>query len=313
MTKKRVLSLLKVIVSAALLVFVFTRVGWADIASALARVRLYWLGLALAVYVLGVFVRAVRWRLLLPRLDAPAINIRRLVELYFVSFFFNSFLPTGIGGDVVRIAEVSQAVGVPAAASSVIADRAIGLAATSLLALSALPFVGSRLSLPLALITGATATSIPVAFWLLTRYRSQEFSAASYLPSFVRPLARQVGETAKALAAYTQPQLAQALAVSLAFALTNVLTYAFIGAALEVDLSLAYYMLVSPVITLVLLIPVSVNGLGTRDLTYQALFVPVGVAPQDALAMSLAYHALNLLAAFIGGVVYTLIGVAEAA
>jgi glycosyltransferase 2 family protein len=313
MSKKRILSLLKIIVSGVLLVVVFTRVGWTDIVSTLARVNLGWLGLSLAIYVAGVFVRAVRWRFLLPRLNAPAIRIRRLAELYFVSFFFNSFLPTGIGGDVVRIAEVAPAVGLPAAASSVIADRAMGLAATSLLALFALPFVGGRLSLPLALITGASAIGVPVAFWLLTRYRSGELSEASYLPSFVHPLVRQVSEIAKALAAYTHSELGRALAVSLVFAMTNVLNYACIGAALQIDLSLVYYMLVSPVITLVLLIPISINGLGTRDLTYQALFVPVGVAPQDALAMSLAYHALNLITAVIGGAVYALMGMAEAA
>lgn len=313
MSKKRIVSLLKIIVSGVLLVVVFTRVGWTHVVATLARVDLGWLGLGLAIYVAGVFVRALRWRLLLPRLNAPAIKIRRLAELYFVSFFFNSFLPTGIGGDVVRIAEVAPAVGLPAAASSVIADRAIGLTATSFWALLALPFVGGRLSPPLALITGASAIGVPGAFWLLTRYWSGELPAASYLPSFVRPLVRQVGEIAKALAAYTRSELGRALAVSLIFAMTNVLNYACIGAALHVDLSLAYYMLVSPVITLVLLIPISINGLGTRDLTYQALFVPVGVAPQDALAMSLAYHALNLIAAVIGGAVYTLMGVAEAA
>jgi uncharacterized membrane protein YbhN (UPF0104 family) len=102
------------------------------------------------------------------------------------------------------------------------------------------------------------------------------------------------------------------LLVSLAFALTNVLTYAWIGAALNVDLPLAYYFLASPIITLVLLIPISVNGLGTRDVTYQALFVPVGVAPQAALAMSLTYHALNLVAAIVGGVVYAYMGMVGA-
>ena len=91
------------------------------------------------------------------------------------------------------------------------------------------------------------------------------------------------------------------------------LTYVCIGRAFQVDLSLGYYTLVSPVITLVLLIPLSFNGLGIRDVTYQALFVPAGVAPDDALAMSLAYHALNLITAMIGGVIYALMGIAETA
>jgi uncharacterized protein (TIRG00374 family) len=263
-------------------------------------------------YVLGVFVRTVRWRLLLPDFKGPAASVRRLAELYFVSFFFNSFLPTGIGGDVVRIAEVARAVGVPTAASSVIADRAVGLVATGLLALLALPFVAGRFSLPLALITGVAAIGIPVAFWLLIQFRPRGSSAASYLPSWVRLLVGRVAEIAEALTAYPQRALVRSLAVSLVFAFTNILTYVCIGNALQVNLSLAYYALASPVITLVLLIPISFNGLGTRDFTYQALFVPVGATPQGALAMSLAYHALNLITAIVGGIIYAFMGMAEA-
>jgi uncharacterized protein (TIRG00374 family) len=312
MSKKRIIGLIKLIVSISLLVVVFAQVGWADVVSALAQAKLGWLGLALAMYFVGVFVRAARWRLLLPQPNEPAIRLRRLVQLYFASFFFNSFLPTGIGGDIIRITEVSRTVGLSTAASSVIADRAIGLVASGLLALMALPWVGGNLSWLLALTTGIVAIGLPIGFWLLTRYRLTGTSLANHLPAIVSPIVNQMLEITKALMAYPRRVLVRALVVSLAFALTNVLTYVWIGAALNIDLSLAYYILVSPVITLILLIPVSVNGLGTRDVTYQALFVPVGVAPQAALAMSLTYHAFNLITAIIGGVVYAFMGIAGA-
>ena len=312
MSKKRLIGFLKLIVSFSLLFVVFRQVGWADFVSALAQAKLGWLGLAGAIYFAGVFVRAIRWQILLPRLNLPAIRLSRLVELYFASFFFNSFLPTGIGGDIIRITEIAPAVGLPTAASSVIADRAIGLVASGLLALMALPWVGGSLSWPLALTTGVVAIGLPIGFWLLTRYRPTRLSLQGHLPKALRPIVNRLLEIAKALMAYPRPLLVRALLVSLAFALTNALTYACIGAALSIELPLAYNILVSPVITLVLLLPISVNGLGTRDVTYQALFVPVGVAPQAALAMSLIYHAFNLIAAIIGGVVYGLMGMAGA-
>src|SRR5512135_3009086 len=106
MLKKRLRGLLKLIVSVSLLILVFTQVGWAELKSVVAQTNLSWLGLAVSIYIAGVFVRAVRWRLLLPQSNEPAIRLRRLTGLYFASFFFNSFLPTGIGGDVVRIGEI---------------------------------------------------------------------------------------------------------------------------------------------------------------------------------------------------------------
>lgn len=313
MTKKRISSLLKIAVSVALLGAVLARTGWQRVEPVLAIAQPVWLALALAVYVLGVLVRAVRWGVLLRGLGVSRLSIGRLTALYFVSFFFNSFLPTGIGGDVVRIAEVARTAGTPAAASSVIADRAIGLVATSLLALLALPLAGTRLTPILAWVAGAAIVGPTLFFWILRWGGAKGLAPVGSALPFLRRLTnhRQVHHTTEALAAYTLPDLTLALSVSLAFAATNVLTYACIGEAVHVDLPLSYYMLVSPIITLVLLVPISFNGFGTRDVAYQALFVPVGVMSGGALAMSLCYHALNLLTAIVGGGMYALMGATE--
>ncbi len=312
MTRKRA-SLAKIAISLVLLGVVVIRTGWQHITSVLGLAQLGWLALALAVYLLGVLIRAVRWAVLLRGLGVSALGIGRLTLLYFVSFFFNSFLPTGIGGDVVRIAEVARTAGAPIAASSVLADRAVGLVATSLLALVALPLVGARLNPILAWVAAAAVAGPILAFWILRWRGARVLSAAGAALPFLRPLVNhaKVLQATQALAAYRLPDLALAVAVSLVFAATNVLTYAFIGQALGVDLPLTYYMLVSPIITLVLLVPISFNGLGTRDVAYQALFVPFGVLPASALAMSLVYHALNFLTALAGGGVYALMGAAE--
>jgi len=313
MTRKRIFSLLKIAISVALLGATFARTGWWSVTPVLAMARPSWLGLALAVYVLGVLIRAVRWSVLLRRLGDSALSIWRLTALYFVSFFFNSFLPTGIGGDVVRIAEVARTAGAPAAASSVIADRAVGLVATSLLALVALPLVGARLNLILVLVAGVAVVGPVLFFWVLRWGGGRGLTAMGRAVPRLRPLTDhpKLRQTTEALSAYTPPDLMLALVVSLAFAATNVFTYACIGEAVHVDLPLAYYMLVSPIITLILLVPISFNGIGTRDVAYQALFVPMGVLSESALAMSLTYHALNLLTAAAGGGVYAIMGTAE--
>jgi len=314
MTKKRISSLLKIAISIVLLGAVFARTGWQRVIPVLAIAQPSWLVLALAVYILGVLVRAVRWSVLLRGLGVNTPSIWKLTALYFVSFFFNSFLPTGIGGDVVRIAEVARTAGAPAAASSVIADRAVGLVATSLLALVALPLAGARLNPILAWVAGVAVVGPTVFFWILRWGGARGLAAIGSDLPLLRPLTHhpKVRQTTEALAAYTPSDLMLALIVSLVFAGTNVLTYACLGKAVHVDLPLTYYMLVSPIITLVLLVPISFNGLGTRDVAYQALFVPVGVVSASALAMSLAYHALNLLTAVAGGGVYALMGATEA-
>jgi uncharacterized membrane protein YbhN (UPF0104 family) len=213
----------------------------------------------------------------------------------------------------VRIAEVARTAGAPAAASSVIADRAVGLVATSLLALVAFPLAGARLNPILAWVAGVAVVGPTVFFWILRWGGARGLAAIGSDLPFLRLLTQhyKVRQITEALAAYTPSDLMLALMVSLVFAGTNVLTYACLGKAVQVDLPLTFYMLVSPIITLVLLAPISFNGLGTRDVAYQALFVPVGVVSASALAMSLAYHALNLLTAVVGGGVYALMGATE--
>ncbi len=303
MPKKRLYSLLKVAASLVLLAGVLAFTGPRDVLARLAGAQAGWLALALGAYLLGVLVRAVRWLVLLRGLGARGIGIPRLIALYFVSFFFNSFLPTGIGGDVVRIAEVARSAGAPVAASSVIADRAVGIVAAAVLALLALPFgVGTQSGLVVA-VAAAIALGIPAGFAAFA-WAARRGVGLSRLPGQARKLA-------EALTAYSPRDLAIAMIVSLAFAATNALNYACIGQAVGVQLPLGYYMLVSPIITLVLLLPISFNGLGTRDWAYVVLFGQAGVGSDLAVAMSVAYHALNYATAIAGGIVYAAMGTRE--
>ena len=93
-----------------------------------------WLVAALALYFLMVLASAWRWGLLL-HAQGVHMRARALTESFLVATFFNNFLPSNIGGDVVRIADTAK----PArsrtlAASIVLVDRGIGLLGLVLLA-----------------------------------------------------------------------------------------------------------------------------------------------------------------------------------
>jgi len=327
MRKKRLASLLKIAVSLVLLAAVLAFTGWREVLARLGGAQAGWLAAALGSYLAGVLVRALRWQILLNGLGARGLRIPRLVGLYFVSFFFNSFLPTGIGGDVMRIAEAARArclpgaggcgpgetVGAARAASSVVADRAVGLVATAILALLALPFAGTGVPWPIVATAAVIALGVPAGFALVAGREAAGLAWLGRRVPWLRRLTehRTVRETAAAFTAYRPRDLALAAGVSLLFSAINAITYACIGLALNIVLPLAYYMLASPIVTLVLLVPISFNGLGTRDGAYLLLFVPAGVTRDGALAMSLMYHAVNYVTAIAGGVVYAGMGTAE--
>ncbi|MFC1814571.1 lysylphosphatidylglycerol synthase transmembrane domain-containing protein, partial [Thermodesulfobacteriota bacterium] len=107
---------------------VLESVGWKDILTATAA------------YQLGIFVRAYRWQVLL-RAQGMRTPYCRLVQLYYIGTFFNTFLPSGFGGDVVKTYELSRQTSSGASAvSTVLVDRLMGLAVLLAMALVALPF-----------------------------------------------------------------------------------------------------------------------------------------------------------------------------
>ena len=137
--RKHLSTLLKIGVTVAGLIFVLGQIDLSEIGPELANLRWSWLTTAFLLFTIGLVVRAYRWLLLLRGLGIP-VAFKRLLELYFVGNFFNSFLPTGFGGDVVRVFEVSQDVPANVAAGTVIVDRLTGLLMLFVMALAALPF-----------------------------------------------------------------------------------------------------------------------------------------------------------------------------
>jgi uncharacterized membrane protein YbhN (UPF0104 family) len=130
------------------------------------------------------------------------------------------------------------------------------------------------------------------------------------------PLQRLVGiprvqRLYQALTGYTLGDFAKTVLVSLPFTATLILNQWFIARALGVSLALKYFFLFEPLIALATVLPISLNGLGVREGIYQLLFVPVGVSPMAAVAMSLTYQISRLIIAMLGGVVYVLSGVRE--
>lgn len=113
-----------------------------------------WIVLALAAYAATQSIAVWRWHRLL-RAQHVEVEAKRLTESIWVSMFFNNFLPSNIGGDVVRIADTAPAAGSKTLATTVIlVDRALGLAALVIIASSG------------ALVASMLGVHIPGARWL---------------------------------------------------------------------------------------------------------------------------------------------------
>jgi uncharacterized protein (TIRG00374 family) len=303
MSRKRWISLARVMVSVFALGFLFLRIGLGETLAVLGEADLRLLGTSLGLFIISLVIRAGRWAVLLRALGME-VPFGRLVYLYFVGALFNSFLPTGFGGDVVRAMELTQETPPPAAVGTVLVDRLTGLLVLLAMGLLVLPFSVSQLE-PwliwlLALIAGGglLAGGVLLEGRLLRRL-------TSWLPERLSLTgASFVGRIYAAITGCGRKAVGGALAISFLFNIINVVINYLCGRAVGINLGLDYYFVTAPLISLAGVIPVSVGGVGVRDWVVVALFSPMGVDANTAVAMSLAIYSLSAVAGLLPGLHY---------
>jgi hypothetical protein len=295
--------ILRVLISLIILVIVIANVGAERLFDALRSISLGWFAIAVLFHMIGLVVRTYRWSILIKALGTP-VSFGRLLYLYLAGTFFNTFLPTGIGGDVVKIIELSADRGGAQAFSSVFADRLTGILGSSLIALTVAILDPADVPAYVALSVIAISVVILIASFLLTQRRLFEWliTHISFWPKI--PGAKKIQKVVEALTSYSIGAIVRAMLVSLPFTLTLIATQYALALGLGVNAPLRYFALFVPMVALVQLLPISFNGLGVREGTYQLLFGTVGVDAPQAVAMSLMYYIVRVVGGLFGGLLY---------
>lgn len=300
--KRHLSSLVKIAVSVIGLAYVLWKIPAEQIRDELTIVSWPWLFVAFSLITLSLVLRAYRWHLLLKGLKAE-VRFGRLVELYFVGNFFNAFLPSGFGGDAVRIYESARDVPANIAAGTVIVDRLTGLLALFLMALLVLPFRPEQfpdyLAISVATICLAGLIAGAIIFqgdfirrfgrWLPARLSSEGEGPVAKLLDAIQGCGRRT--------------IASAFGVSIIFNLILVGWWEAAARALGYHISYGYLLLVVPILSVALLVP-SISGLGVRELLAGPLFSAAGLANAQAVALSLLVWLIMRATSLLGAPVY---------
>jgi len=308
-TRKRLFDLLKVLVSLALIVVILRSVDPAALWAVVRHANPWYLLAALIVVIAGVVLRAYRWQILLDD-QQVYVSLRRLSALWFVSFLFTNLLPSGIGGDAIKMYELSRRSERGAdAVSSVLVDRFMGLFALQAIGLVALIFSWRLVPLEVVFLTVAVFGVSLLAAWVVS-YRPLWTWLARHIPVFERLISiKSVSALVTSLQSYSRSALLRSFGVGLGFNVLLIGMNVLIGVALGADLALRYYMIFVPLTSLVLVLPISFAGLGVREGTYVFLFSRVGLAQEVALSLALLVYVLGTVApGLVGGVIYVVQG-----
>lgn len=264
---------------------------------------------AVVAYMAGKVITAARWAVLARPLGFSS-PLKDFVVFYYIGMFFNLFTPSTLGGDAGRIfylsreksgAEQGRAEAATLALISILADRAMGMAALVWIgaaALIAFPDYALLVPAPVRYATYAIAV-LPIL-----GYASFPFGGR-LLEKINHSLARKLHALGSAY--WTRPAvLAKALALSLVFHAIQIWIQILIAGALDFELPWSYASVVFPLIDIVAMLPVSISGIGFREGSYLFFLSKLGVAGEKAVACGVLWLGIVVLSGLAGGLVFLL-------
>jgi len=264
-------------------------------------------GLGLMIFTMALAAASVRLKIIVGAQGNDAsVTFFEAVSLTFIGYFFNNFLPTAIGGDVVKAYYLSKKTSYKTASyTSIFLDRAVGLITMVFMAFIALLFVDSRIldrNMKL-LIYAVTILSALGIFFMFNKNFARKFSG---LLVFVRPVEDKVRNIYNAVHRYKHhPMLIlQSFAISVFSQLLFFASIAILAASISSHIPIRQILLKMPIISLISLLP-SINGLGVREGSTVVFFGPL-IGKANAFAVSILWLAMLAIVSITGGVIYGL-------
>jgi glycosyltransferase 2 family protein len=292
---------LRVVASVAMLALLVPRVHLSSLFPTWNLRTAALLVAALCVTLLGIVVSAVRWRQVLSALGLRE-RLRTLFSHYLAGQFVGNFLPSTIGGDVLRITRLSASNGDrPDSFASVVLERLTGWFVLPLITLGAMAVNPGLRELGAA---SAVAAGISVATLVLLIV-VVVVAASPRLGGRLADRAgwqRFVGAIHLGLDRFRRHPscAASVLAVGLAYQLVVVAAVFLAARALGLHLSLTAVLAFVPAVAIAQVLPISLGGLGVREGAFVLFLHPLGVTTGQAVALGLLVYGLNLVVSLLG-------------
>ena len=302
----RGLTLAKLGFGLGLLALLVANVPLSELRASFGSVDLLYLAILFILPYPLMALATARWRLLLRALGLD-IGFFKLVSLNLIGRFFSNFLPTAIGGDVVRTYQLSRDTNdASSVTAATVLDRLVGLVAlVSLLPIvllsdvlvTAFPVI--RFLVPAALIGFMAAISLALssrwsAVWQMIRGARFE-----RLTGFLSQTRKAVAQGMRSIGA-----LLSSFGISIAFYVGAALSTWVAAKTVGADVGFPYLMAIIPMVLLAAVLPISLNGLGVTEAGFALFLQLVGVSLADAVTIGLLLRGTYIVPSILGAFVF---------
>lgn len=296
--------LLRTLVSVGMLAFLLLSIPRDDLTEMWSGWNLRdleWLGGAAALTAGAITLAALRWRRVLETLGLRP-RTHRLVLLNLAGQFVSNFLPTTVGGDVLRVRRLGRRLGdVPRCFASVVIERLTGWVVLPLLTLFAMAInpglarmgASSRTAIAIAVITLVVLLLI---LWVAEHPRvGRRLEGTGNVKVTLTGLHLGLGEFRR------QPRAVfELLAVGILYQVALIAATGMAAEAVGLDVSPTAWLAFAPAVLIAQVLPLSIGGLGLREGALVLFLGPLGVSQADAVLLGLLLYAINLGVSLLG-------------
>jgi glycosyltransferase 2 family protein len=289
---------LTLLVTALATAYVIWKIDLSRTAEILGDTRPGYFAAAVAISLATTWPMALRWKWLM---DEKGIHERLgwLTRAYFVSYAAGQVLPTAIGGDASRIYETARRHpgNTGTIAGSVVLERAIGGAATLLLAAVGLLLAVGEYDVGVYLWIEAifVAGTVVGGFLIFSRRARAWLRWLGPVLARVRldrPL-RALYEGMHGFREHTRVLLA-VFVLTLGIQVVRIISIWLCGEALGLGLSPGPYFVLGPLLFLVMLVPFTINGLAVREAFFIDFLTRLDVGADAAAATGFLFFATTI-------------------
>jgi len=288
-------NIIKLLITITIFYFLFRDIEFVEFSKTLLNSHGGWILVALLMQLASTYIAAYRW-FKISQLLVFREKLSFYVQVYFKGTFFNQVLPSSIGGDAVRMLELtSKGYDKKDAFYVVFVDRVVGLVGLLILNLAATLLFFGTFERDFSLLIIAIALSGIFGFALLFHLHRLTFLAdIKFLNLSVR-LANRLNTLYA-----SRGLLLKHIAISVLVHFFSVLTMYGLSLALDVGLSFQTLLIAVPPVFLLTIVPISLAGWGIREGAMIGILMLVGADQTKILAMSILYGLLLIISALPG-------------
>ena len=312
---KSFVKVAQVIVAIALLILLISQTGLLTpegrrtLLETLSGADLKWLFISVLVGVLINMVSAFKWWMITNSRSLGA-GYFRIFSYYLVGQFYNQVLPTSVGGDVVRSYELGRFSGRQAdSLASVFVERYTGILVLLLIAGVAVLAQLSRFNSAYIFVSLVAFTvGLSLIAWLVFDLRAYGVVRNAVVNRFSKATAifEKVDKLLESIASYrkTPKVIAAAFANSFLFYFVAVVNVWVTARVFQVDVSFADMVLATPVIMLLMNLPISIGNLFLMEASYTGILALMGYPPALGLSVAFTMRLKSLFDGLMGGVLH---------